>query len=965
MEAIGQSEANVYSTYLANVELFLRDVLAKERIDDGDYVDGTQRVEFYADHLRTDRQFTIDELVHPTDFESRIRAFEEALFARVLKPRDFNLLVLLGGLGAGKTTTVDYLLRRFNERASEIRESCPCACSFCFRQPIFLDFRHLGQPPLPPPAETTTTIFRTIRKTLYSRLISEWLESHRISSAEIETLDKSFLVLRRLMIVNDLMLWEGPEHPEFVALDYRPLRLPKPLFSTSPSKPAIKDLVTKYQDHARDFDEIILENLSDPRKSKIFVTYLLQFYLYRCHPNNPKSLVIIDNLDQLPSEHIEHFMRQFHDVASRTSGLPILVPLRPSSLNPLGFPRDICYTYHYGPNNFEMILRRIENYVLGRSSGAIRGLVDDGIPPVFTAPPSEPEYRAFLFASYFYARLLASALPSRKLTLHIDNTFLERIELPSDSLADLAETADALVGTCCRYAFDLVQRYFRNIYNHPTLLWRAEKRLATKSKGMTLLLDFPLIVHALLREPRGGQKGVSRVANLFQPSLPGTKTGWPSLAKLRALAALNREKRLEVRQIVARAAKFGLPAEASIAALNSLHDKFRLLVWFSTNQELVPGKESSLAEDVVISEHGLGYFSRVIGDFEYLWFCAAELGFSKSESDMPRFTDKLHLYHDLVRKVGVVEWLQHGIRRLEGTEPSDVGRTGEKGRMFVLTLLYSSLARLLRSAGIILKQGGRSSTIIAEVGPRLVAIMRELLFWQNKYRIMYLTNGFITEYELPIRRLSEELIEFGRSGLSFGELEAVIEEVQQSWYGSVPEVYATIDELSLTTAPSEDIVTVIARYGRGLIPGVEKWVQSLDKQARVKSYVGAFLESREKLGKALASRVPTFVDLQKTLTFVHGDAEAVVASARDVAATGGDTLDWFLREKSKLSDMLEAVRSSRFEIGAVVYKDEMSEHKKRCNRLLAVCNELSRSLLVPDHWHLSLSWEESESAVDG
>src|ERR1041385_1328076 len=129
----------VFNSMYPRIQAFLNDTLSVEEIDDESYVDGSKRINFYAAPLRGEGLRIEDH--EPAKETSRRREFEEALFERLLQPRSFNLLVLLGGLGAGKTTTVKYLLRRFRERREQIMRRFICTCDGCFREPIYLDFR--------------------------------------------------------------------------------------------------------------------------------------------------------------------------------------------------------------------------------------------------------------------------------------------------------------------------------------------------------------------------------------------------------------------------------------------------------------------------------------------------------------------------------------------------------------------------------------------------------------------------------------------------------------------------------------------------------------------------------------------------------------------------------------------------------------------------------------------------------
>jgi hypothetical protein len=960
MDASNVANGQGFEWMYPRIQAFLNDTICNDDIDDELYVEGSTRIEFYATHGHREPTFDIEEHKQPT---ARPHDFEEALFERLLQPRTFNLLVLLGGLGAGKTTTIQYILRRFHERREHITSSFRCVCKQCFRRPIYLDFRALGQERALRRELILTDVFRQLRLQTYRRLLTEWLQRNGNDIARIKAADTTFVVLRRLLIANDLLRFHGGDHPALSQLHEPTLMLDGPLTTKSLSDQEVIDLITHYERPAATYDAIVQKVSHDPDHSQDFMVLTLQYYLYGCNLLNPNNLIVLDNLDQLPTQHIEELLTVLHDLATHTSGLPLLVPLRPSSINPYGFVREILFRYHYGPNSFQMILNRLERFVLNKSRDELKLLRSNTSQGVFSTPPAEQELDALLVITYLYARIMANgAQRSRQgapqIKLHGDHAFLKSIRIGRGTLLGLAETSDALVGACCRYGLDLMRRFFENAYSHPQILQRAMSLRATYRANQHIRLSYADLVTNLLRDPIGGSK-TTRVANLFRPTESTSNPGWPTLTKLRILSLLSREKRQEVRAIVQHLGLLGIPADLTIDALNSLQDKFRLLIWFSTNRDISLEDDLSLSQDVVISEHGERYFRRVVGDFEYVWFCATALNRRKYLHEGMRFTVKLNDYKMLIEQIGITEWKQIGFRRLRAANLSEVKGAGQATQMEVLNVLYSSLARAVLAAGILMKTHWSVRRLKEELLPLFNAICDQILLWQQKYEMAYGSNFYLSIYKDQISELKHEMLRLFHQDLPGGD--GIIEslrKVHHSWLKeekSAPIVnFAKLGEL-----PKTSLVTLLNNYGKGFLPDFGDGLLRLRESEPPGMFIARFIQTRWQLTKLLESRFPTYSELIRYLSYLLGDIQ--VTSSHLYSSRIGDLrkpmMDWLNSERHVLQEVNDDLTKNKYDVPEFCKLEQMSELKRRYNNISDATERLARHLGVFDTEHLSYRWQ--------
>lgn len=928
-----------------------------------DYVPGTVRVEFFEEKLRQDQ-------VHVEDFREEVDeygglSYEEALYRRLVAPdRPFNLLVLIGGLGSGKTTTIHYIQHLFQERKRLLDERYPCNCSTCMRRPIYIDNLDIRR--TTPPDLVIVTILKTIRFQLYDRIMSEWIVSMGLTPEAVTDFDPGFKVLRRLMIVNDLQVWADATTPqEFpLELEVDDCHIEPLLERAKMSLQEIEGVVSEFRSRLGKIADGINKIKDDKKKAGDFTALLLGFYRQRCSADKPTNVLFIDNLDELPTETIERVVEELSYLGSVTGDARVVLPLRPSSITRRGFERRPDYMYHYGPDCYEFVLYRIEKYVLRRSLDALSGRKDDGLPSVFAKAPTQDELYAFLAATYLYGKILTAGIghgvvrvtdgAASSPQLHKDfSGTLNRLRISEGGIRSLSQTLGALVGTCGRYAVEQLERYYKGTYFRPEILSLALKSGISSGAAKELKLGYSELVFMLLSHSHGAE-AAERLANLYKPPKPGPNGDWPSLVKIRILDKLTHEGRVEAREILRSLSRYGIPQELGIAGANELHIKERLLIWFSKNTALT-NSEEDLDQHVVISEHGLNYCRYVLGDFEYMWFCASEIPPGGRRAPQ-NFKARLEEYTRLVDAFGATEWKQIAFLKCSQSRATDESDVGAPRRMLTLSILYESLERAITSSRMSLARSRAGSAYQTGVERLVVRIARLIREAQERYRLCQGDDGYLLVYSKEIQQAREALRRLTSSGVLDGDGREAVEELREGWKPSHATVTAESQDVELSFPPKEDMITLCARFGRGIIPGLKTFVESLDKAEARRIYFWGFLRAREKLVRQLEERLPDYSIIVRYLGYVVDDAERVVEAVETTAATGSETLQWIVKEEAWLRSRLDILRDNCFAVQGPVREAEMDELKSKFNNIIGVMEQLARRCGAVRHDHLSCRW---------
>ena|GEM_PF-7086988 len=962
MPPYSDQDSRLFSRYFNNVSSFVDKVLCGPITTLEDYIRGTEPVQFYEKRFREENRLVIED--HRADStEYGGLSYEYAVFSRFLTRRDLNMLVLIGGLGAGKTTAVTYLLDLFREQRELLRNRFECKCAQCYRQPIHIDC--LDIPRTIPLATAIQRVLRKVRFELYSALIKEWLEEAHLSDTTLKEIPEAPKILRRLLITNDLARWADPGHPISFPLGLqRPeYHLDAPLLSTEANEDTIRTLVGRYAATIDALASPLDEIVKDQEQATDFTTLVCRFYLNRCGCYHPSNLLVIDNLDQLPTHHIESILQTMHTVATAAPDLPVLIPLRPSSINPRGHTRTIPCMYHYGPHCSTFVLHRLQKYVLLKSKQELLAGAQNGSGiTVFQERPKPEELRAFLVATYIYAKIMTAGLSATAVPLtngqqtlpvvHEDHQFLEGMHIAKEILVQTAETLNALVGTCGRYATEQLARYYRSVYSRPTILADSRNRgLLTGSQGH-LRVSFGQLILAMVSAGEG-QPGFGSVANIYAPATKGPNRSWPTLAKLRILSLLSGTE-MTVQELTTALGTYGIPSEVTIDNLNDLHNKNRLLLWFSTNSDLRADRSADYEQYVSVSEHGLGYLRNVAGDFEYMWYCALDIPEHHRPDEAANFPARLKHFTRLITSVGDTEWRQLMFRRCLASTIAVEGTAYSPGEFFTLWLLYSSLERIMASSRFALSRARGDSTYSTETEGLIQKICDLILVWQRRYKMCY-RDGYSANVHQPFIKQARVPLERFCSSVTIGATcRASVAAVIESWDKESVDTRPTrmVDE---SVPPKEDFVTMCAQYSRGLIPQVREYAQDLDKIEAAKVYFWQYVRGREKLVLLLENSLPTYGQVQRYLDYLVKDVALVVETSREIAAVRAITLDWFLNEQGRLRGERDILKDNCIH-GEPWSSHVMDDNKERCNNIMTVIEGVARRLGAENTEHLSLRW---------
>jgi hypothetical protein len=948
---LGDKTQRVWDKWLSNIETFVEYKLAGDLGDVADYVPGSRRVEFYAEKLAPEHYIDIEG--HIPGPILRQYEYEEALLERLSVPSEFGMLLLVGGLGSGKSTTIAYLKHLLAARRSEVKDAIGCAhCSICKREPLVINCIAEGK-------EKTNDvlvrhIFREIRLAIYERLLRPWLMSGGLALEEIAKQDQELTVLRRLLLANDIL--PAVEHPFDTPIDTSELLLGSPLRSRAPTMEWIRHLITTYRGAAIRFQRELKEVAEHQSDAVEFMAQVLRTYMENCQPGNPLNLIVIDNLDQLPTKRIDVIVKRLHDAASRAPGVPFLVALRPSSIVPDGFVRTLHSRYHYGPRNAEVVAFRLWKYVLSQSrSDLARRRADGG---AFDATPTDDEIDALLVAAWLYFRVATTSIgdaadrPTPLLEVHPDHAFLRHVDMAENVSRSLAWTLEALTGTCTRYALRELVRFFQNAYRFPLVLSGVMRRLRTDLPSTAS--SYGDLVYLVVAHAPGATRVNPGLANVFMPTERGGNHGSPSLVKLRLLEMLALAHRVRIRDLVKSLCFFGIPWELAVAGINDLQDRHRLLLWLSDNSRIEDVQsETGYA---VVSEHGVSYFESVIGDFELSWYSAIELSGQVATPEALKFTQKLEAYTELVGRLVSVEWLQICFHRtLAQVFESERGEL--KGMpMISAAVMLASLRRTLASAYLAMK-GGRVSQEFLERLSRVVGKLLDVVdVIEGHYKLAFGGVGLQSRYERQVGSLLATIDELAAQGSLSDAIAGRLRGLVDRWRRPPTAGWNPAGWLSRgSPLPEEGTITTIARLGRAF-DALGSVTEALDRMTEAKTLLRALADRRQRIAQALEEGVPTYSEFLKELRFLLDDTTELKAVLGDSAATGTQLYQWARRERDELREAVEVLGTLRISVDGLVGRDEMSEMKQKSNRILDIYRAMAVHLGVRGVSHLEARW---------
>ncbi|MEM7049248.1 MAG: hypothetical protein AAF604_06290 [Acidobacteriota bacterium] len=933
--------------YFPNVANFLKGTIFADRLEnlDSDYLPGTQRFRFYQRRERPRLEIF--------DHKAMGLDYEEALLERVQLDFPVNFHVVVGGLGSGKSTAVRKLRASIIERRKQLQDQNPCSCEPCDREPINIDL--MAQLASTPARNAVQEIARAIRFKIYGALLNTWIKDSPESQKAIEDNPRAMKVIRRLLLANDIAAWADNERPGSYPLDleHPDCLLDDPLLQQRPTATLIDELVTRFRKGTTSFASRLNAITSDPETSYSLASTVVGFYISQCSAENPCNLIVVDNIDELPTEHIEQVAARVQRLAALTSKCRFIMPVRPSSLGLEGFVNNPNYMFHYGPNCFEMMLQRISEKLL---------LVPrEELIPLFTKRPSKEEIDVLLVTAYLYSLMLAAGnfdslgqpvtLAECRPQVHPNHDFLTSISVGGKPLGHLGRTIGAIVGTSGRYATATASRFFYHIYQDGQVLDYLFSRGLRIRKEVALQIGYSHSISAILGDPGEGPTE-SRLVNLFRPSSFSTHPGWPTLARVRILLLLQRRLRVRVGEVLASLALYGVPVEVGLQSLNALHNKDRLLVWFSRNKDL-RNRKQHLSQDVVISEHGLAYLESVVVDFEYLWFCASQLGARFVGEGPANFRARVGEFVSILSMIAKTDSKQLLFSRLSG---QGLWKDSAESEQFLgLWLAYAALPRALSGASVAADRSGNKKyeQEVTDSAAELLTVCLEL---QEIYRIFFGSNGYLVTYEEPVARArvaltraltegklgGDDFEEIGRSLLSSWKEQASIERFPES-------------QVQVSDSPKEDLIESLSRFGAAF-PGLSKSIKALSEREVAQQEYGRFLIQRERLKTLISSRVPTTSMLAAQLRRTTIQAELAKSHLSRNAATGAKLTRWTAEQVEGLDSFHEDLVAYNFKIEGFPKKREMDEFKGRVAKISDLVMELGQFLGVQTPEVLALRW---------
>lgn len=536
-----------------------------------------------------------------------------------------------------------------------------------------------------------------------------------------------------------------------------------------------------------------------------------------------------------------------------------------------------------------------------------------------------------------------------------DNEFLARVRIPPRTALNISNTLGALIGHCARYANEQLSHFFQVIYANPSAIFDVLAKIGGGIAGTRFLMPYKLLIDSVIFESSGHSVS-ERIANLYLPTRGNINDKMPSLVKVRSLLFLRHWRRVTVSQLIQHLALYGVPSEVGIEGLNSLHNKERLLLWFSENHEIKSENQDG-DQYVVISEHGLNYIQNVIGDFEYIWACAAQIG-DHDLRDAP-FSIRLAEYVNLVTNLGQTEWKQLAYRRCHSGYAKPGAGNPEFGELIVLRILYSSFARVIGGAEPILKALGNPQSDRAEAANEALLqvekICELILCWQERYSQMFGGNGYIEVYEELIADARKALARAIQLAMLPEYCKSLLETILNDW--TTESATKSTNPGQRTTTKKDDFITTAARYLRSFLPFPQSWLSAADNNIALNIHLERYESSELEVNRLIEKSFPSYREIEDALLRLLRDTQSLISLAERIGpSTGTDFYKNLLAECDWLNEQISALQQSQItEVGSCS-SVEMSERKSKFNRIIAVFESLGRRYSSHDLPHLKVYW---------
>lgn len=930
---------NSYLYYLDNVQDYIHKHICSEEITNEDYIPGRQKVFFFKEKLDAFTDIDILDIEMPIESkESDVFFYEDILFKRLTDDDSREIFVVIGGLGSGKSTTMrNYIIPKINN----IYKNQKCKCFKCIREPILINCGTMIRRTDLPKVEFE--IIRKLRFEIYDRLIKEILLKNGIDISEEELSGDDHMVLRRLLITNDISLYSDPKRfGVFSAeLNIKDYRLGYKLFERKWTKESIIELIKAYHDKTEGMDEILVSLTEDIDKAVKFTAIVLNYYIFKCSYFNPKNLIIIDNTDQLPTEKINNLVERFAEILGETKGIKIVFPLRPSSIAINGFIFDnLKYIYHYGPNCFDLIYYRVTKYILLKSREEIKNICFKN------TPRSTEEIDAFLISSYVYSLILLAGTNIMKIdplkdgipkpSIHNDHSFLLNINVMLQSLIHASQSLESLVGICCRYATNQLKRFYSNVYRSPDIFKEVRSKGLKMGANITVRLKHRIIMSSIFGQNNSAESD-NRLVNLYLCLSESDIKDTPCLTQIRILTLLAHLKRVKIKKLLSELSQYGISKENGFEALNYLTKKERLLLWFSKNYELNINNEDDLNQDVVISEHGSHYLRYVINDFEYIWFCANQIPPTlqpKSEN----FKHLLNEYCRMLKNIGNIEWKQLIFRRLSNGTRLQAPGSIFRGELITLSILYYSLERILGSSISALKLP-QDSVYNEEMNIIISEICDIILEWQAKYILYWGNNGYLIQYKEVIQLNKQSIMNILNADILQPTPKGKINNLLNSWNEEdIITNYEWRDNPE--RIPSDAPIPEIISYAKGFVPPLKGFLESYNQINSVRFHLLGYLKYWNILSEILVKQIPTITFVKRYLNYMIKELIELRNRLDNIAGIQQDLYNWINQELPILRDLFNTLEDNTYNISTICDEQDISEAKARASLVIKAYEEI-------------------------
>ncbi len=946
-----ESDKLKFRGYLSRIDEFLDRSIGFENSFDPDvFVPGRLTLRFYEESLpHTFAQISGDAF---ETIGGEPGNYERELAERLWESDDINLLITIGALGSGKSTATHKIMNYLSDKhaAALVEQPSRCWCERCPTGPLYVSCKDLRNA-----TYSAAEVFARIWSIVLDRLLDCWLAPAELSrSAMSDDLQRT---LRFIVGIRSIGSWAKLQTIHAFPRPSAPLKIvgaiPN-LLAICCTKDEVERVNREFTPQVDDLEAYFYEFVHEDHEAEQFTSCALGYLLSKQSSATVPVILIVDNLDQLPTTKITHLLNAINSCAIQNRRLRILVPLRPTSIALEGYTGNVVHTYHHGPCCFDLVHRRLSKFILGRSRADLESVKSpDSRMQLFKTHPSPDEVVALLVVAYVYDSIMKAGMSTSGSGalgafdgVHEDHKItLSRMQLNQKSLEAFAQTLRALVGLSGRYAIAHLSQFFFDMYSHPDTLSVATSRIRNGDKAS---ISYRRLVETLLFD-RSGKLTLGRCVNLFLPVRRSNDSRLPSLIKLRILLFLRVRPRVRVLEVLEHLATFGIPSTIALECLNQLHDESRRLVWFSDNHRIEV--TSGLVQDVVISEHGQGYLEHLVVEFDYVWACSVILDQSNahrfSASDkVGNFENRLSAYVRLLQDIADTDWKQcvfHIGRRGEPI-PSDIGKSGES--MISLELLYSTVVKAASSSRSAVSSSAHrdhdGDEYVVGIVDLIIQVCDILRLSEERYQRLFGDCGYLETYRRQIDAARHAILSLESAEGLTREQRAKLAASRSRW----TENDSGRGQVISAGIQSEDAVTRFAAIGRGLIPVAHQ--QALNAVASRTMYVEHYFITLARVRELLDRRMLRHQEIIRCLEELALEADGIVKTFDATGlAVGSSTAAKMLADRDEFRRQKGEFEANGYDADVgVVDEQTMDKLKKKFNKTLSL---MARFALTFEH----------------